>query len=602
LAVALISVALFNAGCRRAEKPAFRRIAVIPVENQSGDRSLDWIGLALAEAVVEQVHGTADAHPVLLPTIRYADTSRCTMALRGYYVVSHGRLLLDLTQERISDGKIISRYTVEEDAGKLLPAAVALARWVDPGARPLETGSLEALRALAEVRFSADPAAVQMACLRSIAADADFGPAYVSLARVLLARNDQAGLREVVARAASRGGAIAGLRRAEIAVVTAMASPNHADRLPALLALSRLSPADAEIFGQLAQEQLKARRYDEAASSYRKAIAVDPANGAYWNQLGYAEAHRRRLDAARAALIEYGKLAPLEANPLDSMGDVHYYLGAFAEAAGYYMQAFQKQPSFLSGGTLYKAARARLMAGDISGADELFQRFRQARSQAGDQLIDYTSAQWLYLSGRRSEGARDMTAIAAAPPGRASAPGAELAALAEVQLAAWAAGEGRPDDARQLALRALSGGARSPQVMVTAAMSLALTDASGVSRLPEGELKALAGACRMLLSGDYAEAARQLAPLADKVDPLSQEQVNVLLAWALIETGRAKEAADLLEVYGVPSAGGEPPFGCLAFPRVFQLKSKVLAAQGRHTEAARMNELYRKLSGEPSAR
>ena len=78
---------------------------------------------------------------------------------------------------------------------------------------------------------------------------------------------------------------------------------------------------------------------------------------------------------------------------------------------------------------------------------------------------------------------------------------------------------------------------------------------------------------------------------------LAQDQVTVLLAWALVESGRAREAGPLLDVFGVPQPGLEPPFGFLTFPQVFLLKAEALAAQGRAKEAAQMRDLYRKLSG-----
>ena len=87
-----------------------------------------------------------------------------------------------------------------------------------------------------------------------------------------------------------------------------------------------------------------------------------------------------------------------------------------------------------------------------------------------------------------------------------------------------------------------------------------------------------------------------LRELSAAADPLGSDRVDVLLAWALVETGRQAEAAPLLEVYGTPPAGVEDPLACLAFPRVFQLRAAVLEKQGRHAEAAEAMDLYRRLS------
>jgi hypothetical protein len=171
-----------------------------------------------------------------------------------------------------------------------------------------------------------------------------------------------------------------------------------------------------------------------------------------------------------------------------------------------------------------------------------------------------------------------------------------LAELAQAQLSAWAVADGNLEEARRLA-QGILGRSQSPMAKTTAVLALMLSDPSVSPRLPEGPLKTLGVSCRLLLSKQYAEAVKLLTTLAAETDPLAPEQVNILLAWALVESGRASEAGPLLDVYGVPQPGLEPPFGFLTFPRVFLLKAQALAAQGRLQEAAQMRGLYRKLSG-----
>jgi tetratricopeptide (TPR) repeat protein/TolB-like protein len=594
---AALLAGLITAGCSRQPKPVVERLAVVPFENLTGDPALDWVGPVLAEAVVEQLTGSAAIQPSTFPRLSDAALARGTMALRGYYILASGRLRLVTARERLSDGKVVAADTLEGAVPEGVPAiADALAHRVDSGVRGPDTRSVEALRALTEAKAVADPAVALPALARAVSADPDFGPAYVTWARALLARGDTTGVRTVLDKARARGGRIAELARTELTAIGAAAGPDRAARTQALVALTRVMPADAELLARLAGEQTAAHRYAEAAELYRKATALDPLNGNFWNQLGYSEAHLKNLAAARAALLEYQRIAPQEANPLDSMGDVHFYLGAFAEAAGYYLQAYGKDPSFLRSATLYKAARARLMTGDVAAANELFRRYQEARRQAGDRLSDYAGAQWLYLAGRRPEAVARMRTLAG-PPAAASAAGSlELVELAEAQLSAWAVAEGNLPEARRLAEGVL-GRSQSPMAKATAVLALLLSDPSMPARLPEGSLKTLGVACRSLLSKQYPEAVTLLTPLAAETDPLAQEQVNVLLAWALVESGRAREAAPLLDVYGVPQPGLEPPFGFLTFPRVFLLKAEALAAQGRATEATQMRDLYRKLSG-----
>ena len=169
--------------------------------------------------------------------------------------------------------------------------------------------------------------------------------------------------------------------------------------------------------------------------------------------------------------------------------------------------------------------------------------------------------------------------------------------LAEAQLSAWAAEEGNKNEAVRLA-RGVLRTVTTPLATTTAVFTLLLADSNPPANIPDGSFKQLGRACRFLLSQQYPEAENLLRPLLAETDPLSQEQVNVLLAWALIENGKVAEAAPLLETYAVPQAGLEPTFGSLTFPRVFLLKSEVLSKQGHSKEAAQQRELYQRLSGD----
>jgi hypothetical protein len=101
----------------------------------------------------------------------------------------------------------------------------------------------------------------------------------------------------------------------------------------------------------------------------------------------------------------------------------------------------------------------------------------------------------------------------------------------------------------------------------------------------------------LLLSGRFVDAIPLLEGLVARSTPLSSDRFSVLLAWALIEAGRLKEAAPLLETYGVPPPGLEEPLAGLAFPRVFQLRVVVLENEGRSREASEARQVFQRLSG-----
>ena len=79
---------------------------------------------------------------------------------------------------------------------------------------------------------------------------------------------------------------------------------------------------------------------------------------------------------ARAAFEKYQSLVgAADVNPIDSMGEIYFNNGDFASAEKSFLEAQQKNPAAFAGGReLLKAAEARLMTGDLSGADGLFER------------------------------------------------------------------------------------------------------------------------------------------------------------------------------------------------------------------------------------
>ncbi len=375
------------------------------------------------------------------------------------------------------------------------------------------------------------------------------------------------------------------------------------DAASAEAAFKRALEADPE-FGAAsaawAQVLVSGKRYAEAAAAFREAMRRDPEQPLLWNELGYTEAFACNLDGAVNALREYEKRAPGDANPLDSLGDVHYYLGRFAEAERFYLQAHEKNASFGGGAEVYKAARARLMTGDAAGATEIFLRFAEARRTAGDPLIGLRQAQWSYLSGsvREAEDQAQRFAAAASNP--------DAGSQAYSQLSAWRLAAGDVTRAREYASRAAST-ARLPVSQTLSSVCGFLAGppapaaewqirAAGHFRGPGAELVGRHALAYALLFGrQFDAAAGVLRDLNRTASPVAPEQVPVLLAWALAETGRVEDAASLIETYGIPGAGGESTFAFLSFPRIFQVRAAVLRKQGKAPEAARNLELFRKL-------
>ena len=95
--------------------------------------------------------------------------------------------------------------------------------------------------------------------------------------------------------------------------------------------------------------------------------------------------------------------------------------GDFKSAADYFEKAAAKNPS-----ELLKAAEARLMTGDLQGADALFLK-HLGPAVSAHKGAGYQMAQWEFLTGRRRAGMARMEKLAPGVERRFAGAGVEPA-------------------------------------------------------------------------------------------------------------------------------------------------------------------------------
>ena len=160
---------------------------------------------------------------------------------------------------------------------------------------------------------------------------------------------------------------------------------------------------------------MNAHNFAGAAEQYRKILALNPADAGVMNSLGYAEGFAGNLDAARKAFEEYGRQPEQKVNSLDSLGEVLFANGKFADAEKDFLDAHQAAPAFLGGADLLKAAYARWLGGDLKGADALMARYLEFRRTAHDPAVAWREAVWDYTTGRRDLAIEKLKAAPGAP-------------------------------------------------------------------------------------------------------------------------------------------------------------------------------------------
>lgn len=525
-------------------------MAVLPFENLTTDSKLNWLSVGANAALVSDLTGmrTVYAFPV--------DGAHASRAVEAYFDATGDRLHMHATVEDLAKRRVMQQFEVEGPRlDGPLPLIDRLARQIDPAARAFSTHDRAAFESFGEALSSQDAGVRARLLQTATVQDPNFTAAYSELADTLLALNQPAQAQNI----ASAGLAHArdALDRARLTYVLAVSQSNLAARKQALADLERLLPADPEPWRDLAGIEIVERNFAAAVRDYRQATHIDPADPQTYNQLGYAEAYAGDLAAARGSILEYRRLAPEgDFNPLDSLGEVSFYLGDFAAAERYFLEANRRNPV---AGEMLKAAQARLLTGDLSGADGLFKRRLNQHKEESAILAAYRQAQWEFLTGRRKQALSRLQALAPGSSGDASA-------LVNAQLAIWSVQTGNRPEAGRYAEAAV-GSAVSPGARNLAALCRFL-----VATPWKPSNNAQADAYALVLAGRFADAIAPLETVYRATPPSSDGEVRTLLAWAYQQTGQSGKARDLTRLYPIPLAQSESLFASLAFPRFLQVK------------------------------
>jgi tetratricopeptide (TPR) repeat protein len=579
--LALISLA----ACARKETRAVERLAVIPLENLSSDPSLDWAGPAAAAALVYDLASAPNLSVQSVASMSDAESIRASRFLQGYLVARSGRVEIRATLIDPRKTTTVASFALDGPlAAGPLPLINQLAKRLNGAARVFSTGNAGAFRDYGIALSTPDRATALRGFESAIAADPSFAAAYLASARLLLESGDRAGASKILATALIRHPDPIDQARLEYVAVTAAGTT--AARLQALEILARLTPVDPQVPRELAGLQVLQRQFQNAVPNFEAVTRLDPEDAQAWNQLGYGYALAQNLPGARRALERYRQLLPpQEVNPLDSLGEVSFYLGDFSGAERYFLQAHEKNPGEFAGAELIKAAQARLMLGDLPAADAIYQRYLGLLQHSQGALAGYQQAQWEFLTGRRKAAIARLEKLAPSL-------GGEARALALCQLSIWKLETGDSKAAAELAGQAVSN-AQTPRLRNISAVCRYLT-----SMPASGSGSPAADAYASLFQRKFSQAVPILEALYRETNPTADAQVRTLLAWAYVETGRTQEAQQLLARSPIPLSSGEPLFADLIFPRYLYLRGAVLEKEGKRAEAKQSYELYLKYAGD----
>jgi tetratricopeptide (TPR) repeat protein len=113
-----------------------------------------------------------------------------------------------------------------------------------------------------------------------------------------------------------------------------------------------------------------ASQYPKAIASLQRVIEIDPNYKLAYNFMAYVYNDMGDLERSITAINQYVALAPEEANPLDTRGDLYAYNGKLNEAASSYRAALAKKATFHP--SLIKLGLVSILLSEYERADSCF--------------------------------------------------------------------------------------------------------------------------------------------------------------------------------------------------------------------------------------
>ena len=117
-------------------------------------------------------------------------------------------------------------------------------------------------------------------------------------------------------------------------------------RIRILEQLARKYPQEKRVHYSLAVLYSDRRSFHQALEEFDKVLKLDPNYGSALNELAYTYSHLGNFEKAIEAFKQYASVSPGDANPFDSMADTYLKMGELDEAIAKYKEALEVKPDF----------------------------------------------------------------------------------------------------------------------------------------------------------------------------------------------------------------------------------------------------------------
>ncbi|MSV30601.1 MAG: tetratricopeptide repeat protein [Bryobacterales bacterium] len=581
--VLLAVTVLLSAACSTKPQRQAGWTAVLRFENLTGDAEFRWAERAAAEIVAREIGALARTAAAPGPSGQRAQAiaGGAARIVTGAVAKAGNRLRLDVWTEHSASGARESVFATGDATAGIAPLAHAAARKMDGAEETFPQTDAGTLRDYFLGLDAATPQEASAALGRAASGDPKFGPAWIAWTEIELVRGERGSAAKILERASAHAGSFTALDKARLAVVAAQSVNDGPAALRALDALSKITRDDPLVWRSLGDLAMNMKDPRAAAAAYTRVTELQPAEPQSRNSLGYARTASGDFEGALKAMQEYRQLRPNDANAFDSLGDVYYRFGKFAEA----------EKAYLDGQAPGKAVFARLMTGDVMGADQIFSRLMDAARAANDPAAELRLGSWEFDTGRRDKGLARLENFAVAAERSSQR---DLSSIAYSQLTLWNLMLGNGARAEQAARKAAATASNQGTAHI-AAICAVLAAVKGLPMNPSA--LAQASGYGLLLSRQFAAAVPVLKSINSRAVLSPDNDTPVMLAWAQLASGQPGDAASLLSLTPVPQVSRPNPFHVFTFPRIVFLRAQAAELAGRPDEALRQYRLFVALSG-----
>ncbi|OGD20230.1 MAG: hypothetical protein A2W03_07965 [Candidatus Aminicenantes bacterium RBG_16_63_16] len=364
-----------------------RSIAVITFQNQTGDKSYDYLQAAIPNLLISSLEQSKYLHVTTFERLR--DLLR--QAGKEQVDVIDSELGFELCRRDNVDALVVGSYVKAGDTfatdvkiydvktGKLLKSATArgtgaqtildkqigqlsrdISRGVGLSKKAAEeaevqisgsqTSSLEAYKYFSMGKESLDKFYYEDArqnLEKAVELDPQFAMAYLHLYRVHINRNNPQLAAQALEKAKAYSTRAPEKERLYIEAAYARRVEKDTDKeFRILQEIAAKYPKEKEVRSSLFAVYQQKKMYPEAVAEANKALELDPKWAYILNQLGYLYIGMEDLGKAEEYLKRAVSVAPEDANPLDSFGYLYFLTGRLDEAIAQYKEAVRVKPDF----------------------------------------------------------------------------------------------------------------------------------------------------------------------------------------------------------------------------------------------------------------